>query len=129
MTSGRTRMLRLDDLQLLRRRNAGRAIDQFLLAVLIEPNRALTAQLVELLFTPTAKRIERQLLHLAELGIANGGDGWIRISQNEPAMMTATTRATVNRSLRDLEKRGIIESIDDESSLSLVHDFLAHRDE
>ena len=98
-----------DDLDELRVGSAGRIIDQFLLAVLVERNRALTAQLVELLFTPSTKRVQRQLLRLSELGIVDDGDGWIRISQDELAMMTATTRATVNRVVRDLEKRGITE--------------------
>jgi CRP-like cAMP-binding protein len=109
MRSGSTRVLHRDDLQELRVGSAGRIIDQFLLAVLVERNRALTAQLVELLFTASSKRVQRQLLRLSELGIVDDGDGWIRISQDELAMMTATTRATVNRVVRDLEKRGITE--------------------
>ena len=109
MRSGRTRVLRREDLKVLRAGSSGQIIDQFLLAVLVERNRAVTAQLIELLFTPSAKRVQRQLLRLGELGIVDDGDGWIRISQDELAMMTAATRATVNRVLRDLEKRGIIE--------------------
>jgi CRP-like cAMP-binding protein len=109
MRSGFTRLLRRDDLARLREGTAGGIIDQFLLAVLIERNRALTTQLIELLFTPASKRIQRQMLRLSALGILDDGDGWIRISQDELAMMTATTRATVNRVLRDLEKRGTIE--------------------
>ena len=109
MGSGSTRLLRRDDLARLREGTVGRIIDQFLLAVLIERNRAVTSQLIELLFTPAAKRIQRQMLRLGELGILDDGEGWIRISQDELAMMTATTRATVNRVLRDLEKHGIIE--------------------
>ncbi len=109
MRSGRTRLLHRDDLQALRIGSAGRIIDQFLLAVLVERNRALTAQLVELLFTPSSKRIQRQLSRLGELGIVDEGDGWIRISQDELAMMTATTRATTNRVVRDLEKHGVVE--------------------
>ena len=109
MRSGYSRLLRRDDLARLREGTAGRIIDQFLLAVLIERNRALTAQLIELLFTPATKRIQRQMLRLGELGIVDDGDGWIRLSQDELAMMTATTRATVNRVLRDLEKRGVLE--------------------
>jgi CRP/FNR family cyclic AMP-dependent transcriptional regulator len=109
MRSSSTRLLHRDELHELRVGSVGRIIDQFLLAVLVERNRALTAQLVELLFTPSSKRIQRQLLRLGELGIDDDGDGWIRISQDELAMMTATTRATVNRVVRDLEKRGITE--------------------
>jgi CRP-like cAMP-binding protein len=109
MKSGSTRLLHRDDLDELRVGSAGRIIDQFLLAVLVERNRALTAQLIELLFTPSSKRVQRQLLRLSKLGIVDDGDGWVRISQDELAMMTATTRATVNRVVRDLEKRGITE--------------------
>jgi len=109
MRAGRTRQLHRGDLDQLRLGSAGRVIDQFLMSVLIERNRLLTAQLIELLFTPAVKRVRRQLVHLGQLGIVDDGDGWIRISQEELSMMTATTRATVNRVLRDLEKRGIIE--------------------
>jgi CRP-like cAMP-binding protein len=84
-------------------------LDRFLLSALAERNLALTAQVIELLFTPTWKRIQRQVLRLDELGIVDDGDGWIRLSQDELAMLTATTRATVNRVLRDLERRGIVE--------------------
>lgn len=109
MRAGRTRQLHRGDLQLLRAGTAGHTIDQFLMSVLIERNRTLTAQLIELLFTPAVKRVRRQLLLLGQLGIVDDEDGWIRISQEELSMMTATTRATVNRVLRDLEKREIIE--------------------
>lgn len=106
---GQTRMLHSDALQQLRAGSAGSVIDRFLLAVLVERNRTLTSQLIELLFTPAVKRVQRQLLVLGRLGIDEGADGWIRISQEDLSMMTATTRATVNRVLRDLAKRGIIE--------------------
>jgi CRP-like cAMP-binding protein len=106
---GRTRMLRRVDLERLRTGPAGRAFDRFLLGALAERNVALTAQVIELLFTPTWKRIQRQLLRLDELGIADDGDGWIHLSQDELAMLTATTRATVNRVLSDLERRGILQ--------------------
>jgi CRP-like cAMP-binding protein len=106
---GRTRMLRRHDLERIRTGPAGPALDRFLLSALAERNLALTAQVIELLFTPTWKRIQRQVLRLDELGIVDDGDGWIRLSQDELAMLTATTRATVNRVLRDLERRGIVE--------------------
>jgi CRP-like cAMP-binding protein len=109
MRAGRTRMLRRADLERLRSGPAGRQLDQFLLTALADLNLALTAQVIELLFTSTSKRIQRQLLRLGELGIGDDGDGWIRLSQDELAMLTATTRATVNRVLRDLERRGIVD--------------------
>jgi CRP-like cAMP-binding protein len=106
---GRTRQLRRAELARLRGTPAGQAFDRFLLAVLAERNVALTAQVIELLFVPARKRIQRQLARLADLGIADEGDGWIRLSQDELAMLTASTRATVNRVLRDLEERGVVE--------------------
>ncbi len=109
LRAGRTRLLRRADLERLRSGPAGRQLDQFLLTALADLNLALTEQLIELLFTSTSKRIHRQLLHLRELGIVDDGDGWMRLSQDELAMMTATTRATVNRVLRDLERRRIID--------------------
>ena len=109
LRAGRTRMLRRADLERLRSGPAGRQVDQFLLTALADRNLALTAQLIELLFTSTSKRIQRQLLRLSELGIVDDGDGWIRLSQDELAMLTATTRATVNRVLRDLERRRIVD--------------------
>jgi CRP-like cAMP-binding protein len=107
--AGRTRMLRRADLDRLRLGPVGRQLDQFLITALANRNLTLTAQLMELLFTPATKRVQRELLHLADIGIASDGDGWIRLSQDELAMMTASTRATVNRVLRDLERRGIVE--------------------
>jgi CRP/FNR family transcriptional regulator, cyclic AMP receptor protein len=107
---GRTRLLRRVELERLRSGPTGRQLDQFLLTALAEQNLALTAQLIELLFTSTSKRIQRQLLRLHELGIVDDGrDGWMRLSQDELAMLTATTRATVNRVLRDLERRRIVD--------------------
>ena len=53
--------------------------------------------------------VGRLLDKIDELGIADDGDGWIRLSQDELAMLTATTRATVNRVLRDLENRRFVE--------------------
>ncbi|MET0325434.1 MAG: Crp/Fnr family transcriptional regulator [Ilumatobacteraceae bacterium] len=106
---GRTRMLRRVDLERLREGTAGRAVDRYLLGALAARNVALNAQLIELLFTPSWKRIQRQLLRLDEIGIAGDADGWIHLSQDELAMFTATTRATVNRVLSDLERRGVLE--------------------
>jgi CRP-like cAMP-binding protein len=109
LRAGQTRMLRRAGLELLRSSPAARAFDRYLLTTLAERNIALTQQLIELLFVPAGKRIQRQLLRLAELGIGDDGDGWIRLSQDELAMLTGTTRATVNRVVRDLERRGVVE--------------------
>jgi CRP-like cAMP-binding protein len=109
LRAGRTRALRRVDLERLRSGPAGRQLDQFLLTALADQNLRLTSLVIELLFTTTSKRIQRQLLRLNELGIVDDGDGWLRLSQDELAMLTATTRATVNRVLRDLERRRIVD--------------------
>ena len=109
LRTGRTRMLRRAELERLRSGSTGARIDRFLLIALAERNLALTGQLIDLLFTPAPKRVQRQLLQLNELGIDDDGDGWIRLNQDELAMLTATTRASVNRALRDLQRRGIVE--------------------
>jgi CRP/FNR family cyclic AMP-dependent transcriptional regulator len=104
---GSTRMLHRDDFERLRASNP--SVDRFLVGVLAARNRALSAQLMELMFTPTHKRVLRELLRLDDLGIATDDDGWIQLGQDELAMFTGTTRATVNRILRQAETGGLIE--------------------
>jgi CRP/FNR family transcriptional regulator, cyclic AMP receptor protein len=107
LKAGATRVLRRQDFEALRGTNP--AVDRFLLTIMAERNRTLTAQLIELMFTPAPKRVVRELLRLDELGIASDDDGWIQLSQDELAMLTGSTRATVNRVLRQAETAGMIE--------------------
>lgn len=104
---GRTRMVRRAAFNELRSKYP--SLNDLLLQMLVERNRKLTQQVVELLFTPTHRRVHRQLLHLDELGIACDAEGWIVLSQDDLATLTATTRATVNRALRDAERHGCLE--------------------
>jgi CRP-like cAMP-binding protein len=90
----------------LRRRN--RNMDAFLVAVLTERNRALSAHLSDLLFNPAEQRIHRRLLLLARVA-ADGDTGWVRVTQEEIASLAGTTRATVNRALRRAAQDGLIE--------------------
>jgi CRP/FNR family transcriptional regulator, cyclic AMP receptor protein len=69
----------------------------------------LTSQLMELMFTPAHQRVHREVLRLDDLGIATDDNGWIHLGQEELATLTGTTRATVNRALRDAEKAGLLE--------------------
>ena len=69
----------------------------------------MTENLVELLFTPAPRRISRHLVRLGQPAFPDVGDGWHHISQDDIAERTATTRATVNRALRSLEQRRIVE--------------------
>lgn len=107
VSPGQTRIIRRADFERLRASNP--QIDRFLVKVLADRNRLLTSQLMELMFTPSHQRVHRQVLRLAELGIATDDDGWIHLGQEELATLTGTTRATVNRALRDAEKEGLLE--------------------
>jgi CRP/FNR family transcriptional regulator, cyclic AMP receptor protein len=76
----------------LRRRHP--SIDQFLLGSLSAQVARLSAQLLEVLYTPTPLRITRQLLTLGE-----DFGGVIPMTQEDIAMMCGTTRPTVNETL------------------------------
>lgn len=107
VSPGQTRIIRRADFERLRVSNP--QIDRFLVKVLADRNRLLTSQLMELIFTPTHQRVHREILRLDDLGIATDDDGWIHLGQEELSTLTATTRATVNRALREAEKAGLIE--------------------
>ncbi len=104
---GTTRVLHRDDFEDVRTHNP--KVDRFLVSVLADRNRELTEHLIQLMFTPTHKRVLRELLRLDELQIASDDEGWIVLGQDELAMLTGTTRATVNRVLRGAETKGQLE--------------------
>jgi CRP/FNR family transcriptional regulator, cyclic AMP receptor protein len=84
-------------------------VDRFLVSVLAERNRVLTAQVVELLYSPAETRVYRRLLAFAELSGSDDANGWIRLGQSDLAELAGTTRPTTNRSLRRAEERGLVE--------------------
>ena len=90
-------------------RRSGTTVDRVLLSVLAERNRALTAQVVELLFSPVDQRVCRRLLAFAEAVGASASGGWVVLSQSDLATLAGTTRSTVNRALRRAEDAGLVE--------------------
>jgi CRP-like cAMP-binding protein len=102
---GETLMIRRNEFEDLRQKDA--SVDRFLLAVLAERNRKLTADLVDLLFTPVEQRVCRRLLVVSEL--LGDEDGWVAMNQEEIASVAGATRATVNRILRRAEEAGYVE--------------------
>lgn len=90
-------------------RRSGTTVDRVLLSVLAERNRALTAQVVELLFSPVDQRVCRRLLAFAEAVGAAASGGWVVLSQSDLATLAGTTRSTVNRALRRAEDAGLVE--------------------
>jgi len=103
---GETLMIGRGDFEALRARTP--RVDRFLVTVLAERNRALNAQVIELLFAPVDRRVTRQLLLFAELSRGDASEDWISINQAEVAALAGTTRATVNRALRALERDGLV---------------------
>ena len=105
MQRGETLMVRRDEFEALRRRDP--TLDRFLIAILVERNRKLTADLVDLLFTPVEQRVCSRLLAVTDLMADE--DGWVWMNQEEIASLAGATRATVNRVLRRAEVAGYVE--------------------
>jgi CRP/FNR family transcriptional regulator, cyclic AMP receptor protein len=128
---GETLMITRAEFEALRRRDP--RVDRFLVSVLAERNRVLTAQVVELLYCPAETRVYRRLLSFAELAGSEAGGGWIRLGQSDLATLAGTTRPTTNRALRRAEQRGLIElarggvRILDEAGLHAAADHGRHR--
>jgi CRP-like cAMP-binding protein len=84
------------------------SLNRFLVAVLAERNRRLTADLVELLFVSAERRVFRHLAKLADLLRRPDDDGWIQVRQADLAMLAGTTRSTANRTLQRAQERDVI---------------------
>ena len=95
-------VLHRDDFDVLRRNHPG--VDRLLIAALAERIEATSEIAVELL-RPAEVRIWRRLRTLAD---ATGSGREIRISQEDLARMSATTRQTVNRALAAGEAAGAL---------------------
>jgi CRP/FNR family transcriptional regulator, cyclic AMP receptor protein len=104
---GATLMIGRDSFEALRAESTN--IDRVLLSMLAERNRALTANLVELLFTAVEQRVCRRLLAFSEAVADTSHDRWVTLNQTDLATLAGTTRSTVNRVLRRAEDRGLIE--------------------
>jgi CRP/FNR family cyclic AMP-dependent transcriptional regulator len=104
---GETLMITRREFEALRARDP--RVDRFLVSVLVERNRILTAQVVELLYCPAETRVYRRLLAFAELSGSDDDSGWIHLGQSDLATLAGTTRPTTNRALRRAEDRGLVE--------------------
>src|SRR5882762_1310560 len=88
----------------LRRRYPG--IDLFIFDVLMANIRRVNVQLMEALFVPVDRRVVRRLLSLAEIYAARDqvDDVEVALTQDDLASLAGTSRATVNRVLRQAEE-------------------------
>ena len=69
--------------------------------------RNLEERLLEALYLPVERRVLRRLRELTEHG-ADGQPLQVPLTQEELAELAGTTRSTINRILRDEEKRGTV---------------------
>ena len=97
-----TRSVLVGDFEQLRHEHP--SIDGLLVRLLGERVRRLSEQVTEAYYLSADKRVLRRVAELSEL---YGGE--IPLAQEQLAELAGTSRATTNRVLRDLEKRGVVE--------------------
>jgi CRP/FNR family transcriptional regulator, cyclic AMP receptor protein len=102
LEAGETRSVRRDDFVLLQREHPG--VKDVLLRLLAEQLRRSTDRVVEAHHVDAETRVRRRLLDLA----TTYDGGVVPLTQEDIAAMAGTSRATVNRVLREEEGRGTV---------------------
>ncbi|MFA9271723.1 Crp/Fnr family transcriptional regulator [Svornostia abyssi] len=109
LEAGETMSVHQLDFGRLRREQPG--VGDVLISVLSAQVRRLSRHLLEALYTPADTRVRRRVLELVD--IYTGDDPslpvTIPLTQDDLADLAGTSRATVNRVLREDEARGIVE--------------------
>jgi CRP/FNR family transcriptional regulator, cyclic AMP receptor protein len=93
------------EFQHLRREHPG--VNQVLIGFLAEELDRQNEFLLEALYVPVERRVLRRLAELSE--VYAGRDSVIPLTQEQLAEMAGTSRATVNRVLREEQERGTVE--------------------
>ncbi len=101
LEAGETRSILRDDFERLRHDYPG--VDAILVAILGERVRQLSELLTEAYYLSADERVVRRLADLAALY-----DGSVPLPQEALAELAGTSRATVNRVLRQLQERGAV---------------------
>jgi CRP/FNR family transcriptional regulator, cyclic AMP receptor protein len=102
LEAGETRSVRRDDFVLLQREHPG--VNDVLLRLLAEQLRRSTDRVVEAHHVDAETRVRRRLLDLA----TTYDGGVVPLTQEDIAAMAGTSRATVNRVLREEEGLGTV---------------------
>jgi CRP-like cAMP-binding protein len=79
-----------------------------LISILSGQVRRLSRHLLEALYVPADKRVLRRLLELGDLYAGSDGETVVPLTQEDLAGLAGTSRATVNRVLREEEARGSV---------------------
>jgi len=95
------------DFDRLRRRRP--QTDALLVGVLAQRVRELSEQLVEALHIPADTRVRRRLLDVVSAYGEAAAGAVVPLTQEELASLAGTSRATVNRVLREEQERGAVE--------------------
>jgi CRP/FNR family cyclic AMP-dependent transcriptional regulator len=103
---GETRSVHRPDFEELRRRHP--QVSEVLIAILAGQVQRLSRQLLEALHLPADTRVLRRVSELAELYGPGDGEVTIPLRQEDLAGLAGTSRATVNRVLREEEERGTV---------------------
>lgn len=93
------------DFQRLRKEHP--SVDQVLVGLLAAQLRHHNERLLEALYVPAERRVLRRLVELNEMYAAH--DSVIPLTQEQLAELAGTSRATVNRVLREERRRGTVE--------------------
>jgi len=106
LEDGETRSVYRDDFARLQRSHPG--VKDVLLRLLAEQVRRTSDRIVEAHHVDADTRVRRRLCELADT--YGGGDGApvVPLTQDDLAAMAGTSRATVNRVLREEEKCGVV---------------------
>jgi CRP/FNR family cyclic AMP-dependent transcriptional regulator len=102
LEAGETRSVFRDGFSLLQREHPG--VKDVLLRVLAEQLRRATDRVIEAHYVDAETRVRRRLVDLA----ATYEGGVVLLNQEDIAAMAGTSRATVNRVLREEEELGVV---------------------
>jgi CRP/FNR family cyclic AMP-dependent transcriptional regulator len=102
-----TRSVYRDDFARLQRTHP--SVNAVLLTLLAEQVRRMNERVVEAHYVDADTRVRRRLLELARLYGGDQEEAVVPFTQEDLAEMAGTSRATVNRVLRDEQQRGTVE--------------------
>jgi CRP-like cAMP-binding protein len=106
LEDGETRSIFRDDFAALQRSHPG--VKDVLLRLLAVQLRRASDRIVEAHYVDADTRVRRRLIELAESYGSENGEAVVPLTQEDMAAMAGTSRATVNRVLRDEQKRGVV---------------------
>ncbi len=106
LEAGETRSVFRDDFARLQRSHPG--VKDVLLRLLAEQVRRTSDRIVEAHHVDADTRVRRRLCELAETYGSGDDEPVVPLTQEDLAAIAGTSRATVNRVLREEEKRGVV---------------------